>query len=117
MITKTHILNRLVASSVRTFLRQCAVEAIPSMRHLDMPKRLRHLSMLGMEPKVIFDIGAARGEWTRLAASIWPNARIVGFEPNRVNVAHLEQTRHDLPRFEPTPCLLGPPRGAGPSHH
>jgi FkbM family methyltransferase len=111
MIMKSHILNRLLPSAVRTFLRQCAVETIPSMRHLDMPKRLRHLSMLGMEPKVIFDIGAAQGKWTRLAASIWPHARIIGFEPNRVNVTHLEQTRHDLRQFEYIPCFLGTRRG------
>ena len=104
---KTHILNRLLPRSVTTILRQCAVATIPSMRHLDMPKRLQHLSTLGIQPKVIFDVGAAQGEWARLAASIWPEARIIGFEPNRVNLRHLEQTRSDLPKFEYVPCFLG----------
>lgn len=107
MIMKTHILNRLLPSSVRTFLRQCAVAAIPSMRHLDMPKRLRQLKRLGINPKVIYDVGAAQGEWTRLAASIWPEARIIGFEPNRANVSHLDQTRRDVPQFEYLQCFLG----------
>lgn len=72
-----------------------------------MPKRLQHLSTLGIQPKVIFDIGAAQGDWARLAASIWPKASIIGFEPNRVNRRHLEQTQIDLPKFEYIPCFLG----------
>lgn len=88
-------------------LRQCAVATIPSMRHLDMPKRLQHLSTLGIQPKVIFDIGAAQGQWARLAASIWPEASIIGFEPNGVNRRHLEQAQSDLPKFQFIPCFLG----------
>ena len=75
-----------------------------------MPKRLQHLSRLGVQPKVIFDVGAAQGEWARLAASIWSEARIIGFEPNQVNVSHLERTRHDLTQFEYIPCFLGTKR-------
>ena len=104
---KTHILNRLLPPSITTILRQCAVATIPSMRHLDMPKRLQHLNRLGIQPKVIFDIGAAQGHWARLAASIWPKASIIGFEPNRVNGTYLEQTQSDLPKFEYLSCFSG----------
>lgn len=107
---KPHILNRILPSSIKTLLRQCAVDLIPSMRHLDMPKRMHHLRTLGVIPRVIYDVGAAQGKWATLAASIWPNAHIVGFEPNRVNKPLLEQVRNSLPRFEYLSCLLGASR-------
>jgi FkbM family methyltransferase len=104
---KTHILNRVLPLSFRTFLRQCAVEVIPSMRHLDMSKRLSHLRALDIVPRVIYDVGAAQGKWARLAHSIWPDAHILGFEPNRSNRSHLDQTKRDLSRFEYLQCFLG----------
>lgn len=75
-----------------------------------MPKRLQHLSALGFRPRVILDIGAAQGKWARLAASIWPEAYIVGFEPNRANVSYLERTKRDLPQFEYLQGFLGAKR-------
>lgn len=107
MMMKPHILNRLLPVAVRTFLRQCAVEAIPSMRHLDMPKRLRHLRTLGITPAIIYDVGAAQGHWARLAASIWPSAHIIGFEPNQKNIPSLAEAQRTLPHFEYFSCLLG----------
>ena len=104
---KQNILNRWLPASLKTFLRQCAVELIPSMRHLDMPKRLNHLRSLGVTPKVIYDVGAAQGHWARLAASTWPSAHIVGFEPNLSNQLLLEAARSTLPKFQYFSCLLG----------
>ena len=104
---KQNILNRWLPASLKTFLRQCAVELIPSMRHLDMPKRLNHLRSLGVTPKVIYDVGAAQGNWARLAASTWPSAHIVGFEPNLSNQLLLEAARSTLPKFQYFSCLLG----------
>jgi FkbM family methyltransferase len=35
----------------------------------------------GYAPEVVYDVGASDGSWTRLALSIWPEARVVCFEP------------------------------------
>jgi FkbM family methyltransferase len=80
------------------------------MRHLDMPRRLAHLKALGFSPRVIFDVGAATGDWAHLAARIWPDARVVGFEPNASNTADLERCRRELPHFDFRTCFLGPER-------
>jgi FkbM family methyltransferase len=77
------------------------------MRHLDMWVRLQHLAKLGLAPEVIYDIGAAEGAWAQRVSKIWPNARIVGFEPNESRVPDLEATKAKLPNFAYQRCLLG----------
>jgi FkbM family methyltransferase len=102
-----HLLNRILPLAVRTRLRRIAVRTIPSMRHLDMPMRLRHMARLGFQPRTIIDVGAADGEWSRIAAAVWPRAALIGFEPNRRNAPALEQAKRDLPNFSYHLCFLG----------
>ena len=100
-------MNRVLPATMRQGLRDMASAFIPTMRHLDMWVRLQHLANLGLKPDVIFDIGAAGGAWAQRASKIWPNARIVGFEPNESRVPELEETRARLPNFSYQRCLLG----------
>ena len=47
------------------------------------PSHLNYLSQLkqgGFEPKVIYDIGACRMDWTNAARNFWPNATYILFE-------------------------------------
>jgi len=92
---------------MRQGLRDMASAFIPTMRHLDMWVRLQHVAELGLNPEVIFDIGAAEGAWAQRASKIWPHARIVAFEPNESRVPALEETRAKLPNFSYQRCLLG----------
>ena len=105
------LLNALLPMSVRGAARAAAVRVIPSMRHLDMPSRLRQLAgelaRVGATPGVILDVGAASGEWARMAHAIWPAARIVGFEPNAREVPALEATRRAVPNFDFVRGFLG----------
>jgi FkbM family methyltransferase len=100
-------MNRVLPASLRRGLRDMATAFIPTMRHLDMWVRLEHLARLGLNPEVIFDIGAAEGAWAQRASQIWPNARIVGFEPNESRVPDLEATKARVPNFSYQRCLLG----------
>jgi FkbM family methyltransferase len=102
-----HLLNRLLPMKLRTFLRTAAGEAIPSLRHLDMPKRLRHMRSLGFTPTQIFDGGAARGEWSAMAAELWPAADILGVDPRPANREPLEALKRRVPRFNYVQSLLG----------
>ena len=43
---------------------------------------LRALAANGVAPGLIVDVGANRGEWTRMALSVWPRARAIMVEPN-----------------------------------
>ena len=55
---------------------------------------LLRLKALGFAPATIYDIGAYRGGWTRLAAEVFPDAAFVLFEANADNAAHLAGLRH-----------------------
>lgn len=46
-----------------------------------MTEALQGLKQRGFEPSVIYDIGAASGEWTSFANMFWPNAFYFCFEP------------------------------------
>jgi FkbM family methyltransferase len=50
---------------------------------------LARLKSLGFAPGVIYDIGAFRGGWTRLAAEVFPAAQFVLFEANRDHAGEL----------------------------
>lgn len=103
----THILNRLLPASVKNLLRNAALATIPTMRHLDMQRRLSHMRALGFMPTSILDVGAASGLWSRMVAKIWPEARILGVEPNARNVPSLEEAGRQLPSFEYWRGFLG----------
>ena len=53
---------------------------------------LTRLKSLGFAPAVIYDIGAYRGGWTRLAADVFPDAQFVLFEANRDHAGELAAT-------------------------
>src|SRR6266516_3681289 len=36
----------------------------------------------GLLPRTIIDVGAYHGDWSRMARHIWPDGRIIMFEPN-----------------------------------
>jgi FkbM family methyltransferase len=50
---------------------------------------LLRLKSLGFTPAVVYDIGAYRGGWTRLAAEVFPDAQFVLFEANRDHAGEL----------------------------
>jgi FkbM family methyltransferase len=109
MALATHnLLNRVLPMSLRTTLRRMAILGIPTMRHLDMPTRLKHLAAIGFTPGVIYDVGSASGDWARMAHSLWPKATIIGFEPNASRVPDLEKARAEVPGFRYFRCFLGP---------
>jgi FkbM family methyltransferase len=110
MSAYNHPLNRLLPVRLRSALKRLALRCIPSTRHLDMPTRLRHMARLGFAPPVIFDVGAANGDWSRMAAGVWPASRVVAFEPNPADGPALNRTARDLPRFQYRRCFLGAQR-------
>jgi len=44
---------------------------------------LECLDRLGLSPNHIIDIGANRGDWSRKALKVFPNAKVTSFEPQR----------------------------------
>ena len=50
---------------------------------------LSRLKAQGFAPATVYDIGAYRGGWTRLASQVFPDASFILFEANADNAAHL----------------------------
>src|SRR5690554_5957759 len=61
-----------------------------------MELALRRIQEDGYVPDGILDIGAYRGEWTRLAKSIWPNAHVWMFEAQDEKAEVLERVAAEL---------------------
>ncbi|HEY4919067.1 MAG TPA: FkbM family methyltransferase [Xanthobacteraceae bacterium] len=55
---------------------------------------LARLKSLGFAPAVIYDIGAYRGGWTRVAADVFPEAQFVLFEANGDHAPELAASGH-----------------------
>ena len=107
--TRLHqALNRLLPHAIKSRLRDGMSPLIPSLRHLDMAGRLRNLRAMGFEPDSILDVGAASGDWVRMAAGIWPEAKLFGIEPNEAERENLDATQRDFPRFDFVFGFAGP---------
>jgi FkbM family methyltransferase len=64
-------------ANIQTRLRELGSQRLIPRSHVDY---LAGLKTAGLEPKVIYDIGACVLHWTNEAARIWPDAEIVAFE-------------------------------------
>ncbi|MDJ0641216.1 MAG: FkbM family methyltransferase [Erythrobacter sp.] len=59
----------------------------------------------------IFDLGAARGDWSRMALGMFPNARIVGVDPLKERLPFLEQLKSENDRFDFVSAVAGEDEG------
>jgi FkbM family methyltransferase len=58
-------------------------------------------------PASIVDIGAARGEWTRLAKRVFPHSRVLMIEPLTENASALQRTASECDHVEFTIVAVG----------
>jgi FkbM family methyltransferase len=62
----------------------------------DMRLGLTEMAGRRFSPKTIIDVGAYRGDWSRLARSIWPNSSLFMIEPNLTNSIEIANMARDL---------------------
>jgi len=77
----------------------------------DMESRLKGLYDIGYRPKTILDVGAYIGQWTRMAHSIFPEARIIMFEAQDSKREFLEVVKNISPLIDYEIGLLGDQSG------
>lgn len=58
---------------------------------------LRHLKKLGLNPATVIDVGAAFGDWTRLAHHVFPQARYILIEPLHEYEKSLDELQRGIP--------------------
>jgi len=63
-----------------------------------MPCFLEDVAARGFEPRSILDVGANKGDWSRMAAAVFPNASFLLIEPQQEMLAHLQQFCRDFPK-------------------
>jgi len=66
-------------------------------RDFGMQVALSGLKQRNFEPEVIFDIGAADGEWARMVLHLWSTTRVVCFEPLAERVDLLNNLKSQYP--------------------
>lgn len=79
---------------------------------ITLADRLANLRAAGFSPRKIIDAGAYRGEWARLAASVFPTASILLIEPQPHLAADLAALCRAQPNFRFRSALLGAEPGA-----
>lgn len=62
----------------------------------DQNLSLSALAQRGFSPKLIVDVGAYEGEWSRMVKQIWPSSDLILIEPNKEKQLKLKQVAQDL---------------------
>ena len=111
--------GKLLPGSVRRslfhFAYNCAPDEFEKFSYLygNAPSQeylLRAIAARGFSPRLVVDIGAYKGDWSKKAKSIWPQCRIVMVEPNLEQEDHLRTVAAQLNATLYTD-LLGPEDG------
>jgi FkbM family methyltransferase len=66
----------------------------------DMECFLQDIHRRGFRPRGVLDVGAHRGDWTREALALFPDAAAVMIEPQEEMRPYLERVVRDFPRAE-----------------
>ena len=72
---------------------------------------LEDIKARGLEPRGIIDVGANRGDWTVMALSVFPDARVMMIEPQREMRAFLSQLCAMNPKVQWVEAGAGRERG------
>jgi FkbM family methyltransferase len=101
----------LAAGVLRGF-KACVPERIKHRikRALGVPSMeasLENMKRNGFDPKVVIDVGAYRGEWTRLCKRIFPSAQVLMIEPQSARRRELERVLAECERVTLETVLVG----------
>jgi FkbM family methyltransferase len=55
----------------------------------------------------VFDLGAAQGNWSRMALDLFPQAQVVGVDPLEERVPYLDRLKRANPRFDYVSAVAG----------
>ncbi len=84
---------------------EVAMEFLPELTY-------SRLAASGFRPSAIIDIGAYRGDWTRLVARAFPETPTLMIEAQAEKADYLRSVESDLPKARSVTCLLAATEGA-----
>lgn len=74
----------------------------------NMEASLRSMQRNGFSPKVVIDVGAYAGCWTRMCKRIFPTAHVLMVEPQTSRKSDLERVTAEYPNVALAFVLVGP---------
>jgi len=74
---------------------------------IDMEYALSWLARRDHEITSILDLGAARGDWSRMALDLFPTAQIVGVDPLTERIPYLDALKSENRRFDYVSAVAG----------
>jgi FkbM family methyltransferase len=69
-------------------------------RGIDMESALRRIALSAHGINSVLDLGAARGDWSRMALALFPTARVVGVDPLDEREPYLAKLRAAESRYD-----------------
>jgi len=109
-------LRKLVPAALWNALARAALRAADEETRFDLglPSHqgvLRNMRRAGFLPRSVVDVGANRGNWSRMASEIYPEANFFLFEANRQYEASLRDACRSIANSEYRIDLLGATSG------
>lgn len=101
-----HRIGKFFGDEFALYSRQFGGDEFPSVRATLLALRAR-----GFHPTAIVDVGAFRGDWTRFAKDLFPDARVLMVEPQAQWWPQLRDVASHTPGLSLTPELLGAEEG------
>lgn len=100
---------KLINSVLRKYF-SCNIvhESFTLDTHIEVWDNIRRI---GINPDQIFDIGAARGEWTKELLHVFPHAQYLMFDPLKENEIPLKNINNSFPNVAFHCCALGEKNG------
>jgi len=86
-----HLVKALIASFFRILGLEILIHTKSNKPVGSMYNLLNDLKKRGLNVQMIFDVGAHKGEWSKMAKSIFPNSSIYMFEPQIEMSKNLER--------------------------
>lgn len=73
----------------------------------DHEATLARMKAVGFSPRVVIDVGAHHGAWTRLCKRMFPECRVLMVEPQKDSLGRLQALASECADVEIASCLLG----------
>ncbi len=99
--------NRILSVAKSCFPESLKRQVRRSLPIPDTEACLSRMQRNGFQPKLVVDVGAYIGDWTRMCKRVYPNASILMIEPQAVTQDALQQMAADDERVDVAHALLG----------
>jgi len=107
MTSKARIGNRILGLLLRALPKDLKRRLGVHLGAPDVRWSLTQLRRFGFVPEHVLDVGAFKGDWTRICLNVFPDANITSVEPQDVAQEELKKLASEHPNVKVIQTLLG----------